>query len=356
MVDDLPRVSVIVRTMGRPCVADALASIALQRHPSVEVVLVDASGGALASPPERCGPFPVTFVRGDRPRSRPVAANAGLDAAGGDLVVFLDEDDLFLPDHLSGLASALAARPDCVAAYSAAREVDRDGRVLRVRAQPFGRFLLFRGCFLANCSVLFRRSAAGTCRFDEQFDVLEDWDFWLQLSRVGPFLFVPQETAVYRAEAGTSGTGALSNRDTGRAMPLVQRLAAKWSEDARSAGRSLDAMQSRAIEALQAGRLDEALRTVTGMLALHPAHAGALGVRGNLMGAAGRADRALDDFLAASREDPTDPAHLVGAAQALERLGRAHEAAGCYEKALALAPGSRAIASRLENLRSGSRA
>jgi len=106
---------------------------------------------------------------------------------------------------------------------------------------------------------------------------------------------------------------------------------------------------------LHGGRHDDALRKATAVLELHPHHAGALGVRGNLMGAAGRADLAVRDFLAASRADPTDGSHLVGAAQAFERLGRLQEAVDCYERALELDPGSRTIESRLSNLRTKSR-
>ena len=352
MADRATLVSVIVRTMGRPCLAEALSSIAAQRYGDVEVVLVDASGRGHDLPSGPCGSFPLKRVGGRVPLARPVAANAGLAAASGELLLFLDEDDLLDPGHLAGLVDALQARSDCVAAYSMAREVDLHGRHLRTRARRFSRFLLFSECFVVICSVLFRRSVLASCRFDESFEVFEDWDFWLQVSRLGPFLFVPQETATYRTQHGTSGLGDASNRDFDHVKPLLSRLAAKWAREAGAMGRALDAEFSRALDLVHGRRIEDAAKAVDEVLAQFPYHAGALGLRGNLFAVSGSFEPALADFLAAAREEPAEPAHLMGAAQALERLGRPNEAISCYEKAQSLAPASAAIAARLSNLRS----
>lgn len=347
-----PLVSIIIRSVGRPELAEALASVGAQDYPNIEVVLVDALGGL--SPPSSIdgGRFPINFVPGAARRLRPVAANAGLAAAAGDLLAFLDEDDLFERGHVAGLVQALDERTDCIAAYSITREIDRQGRVLRVRAQPFARFLLFCECYLHFGSVLFRRDALASCRFDEQFELCEDWDFWLQVSRLGTFVLVRDETAVYRAERGESGMGGASaNRDVERARPYVDKLAAKWAEDARAAGRDLDVRFAHAVELMRARKLDAAAIAVDAMLAIFPYHPGALCLRGNLLCAQGRFDQALRDFWRAAREDPADPAHWIGAAQALERLDRAQEAIACYEKALQAAPTLPDIAVRLANLR-----
>ena len=56
-----PPASIVVRSTGRPVLAEALAVIAAQTYPAIEVVLVDASG----HPPPvaaTCGPFPIVFV------------------------------------------------------------------------------------------------------------------------------------------------------------------------------------------------------------------------------------------------------------------------------------------------------
>src|SRR5690606_26451316 len=50
-----------------------------------------------------------------------------------------------------------------------------------------------------------RDLVAQGCRFDENFDSYEDWDFWLQVARQTDFAHTAKVSAVYRAQLGNSG-------------------------------------------------------------------------------------------------------------------------------------------------------
>ncbi len=111
-----PKVSVIVRTRDRPALlAEALASLAEGEYRRAEVVLVN-DGGAPPAVPEG---FPLPVVRVDlaENRGRAGAAQAGIAAASGDFVSFLDDDDLAAPEHLATLAE-LARAPGVRVAYT----------------------------------------------------------------------------------------------------------------------------------------------------------------------------------------------------------------------------------------------
>src|SRR3990167_10533026 len=100
----MPLVSVLVRSMDRPSLHEALDAVALQTYPHVEVVVVNARGGEHAALGTSCGRFPLRLVNaGGSPLARPAAANAALDAARGDWLIFLDDDDSMDPDHLERL-------------------------------------------------------------------------------------------------------------------------------------------------------------------------------------------------------------------------------------------------------------
>jgi len=223
-------VSIIVRTMGRPTLPRALGRIAAQTHRPLETVLVDASG-SLGEPPS--SETPVVMVRKGR-LDRPHAANAGLDAARGEALLFLDEDDEIDATHVADLAQAMSAT-GARAAYSQTRLVDASGTPQRVFGGPFDRMALFRSNYLAIHAVLFERSLVSEgCRFDESLAMFEDWDFWLQVAMRTPMAFTGKPTAVYHAAGGQSGAGAGPNLDRDAVLAQRERLMRKW-ESARRA-------------------------------------------------------------------------------------------------------------------------
>jgi hypothetical protein len=172
--------------------------------------------------------LPMTLVRRGR-LDRASAANAGLDAAKGDAILFLDEDDEIERDHLASLREALRSVPGARAAYSQTRLVDAAGATQRVFGGPFDRMALFRSNYLAIHAVLFERSlVADGCRFDETMPMFEDWDFWLQLSMRTPFAFTGKPTAIYHAAGGESGAGSGANLDREAVLAQRERLMRKW--------------------------------------------------------------------------------------------------------------------------------
>lgn len=328
-----PLVSLIIRSIGREELREALASAGAQTHPSVEIVVVDATGGSHPPLPSFCGSHPVRFVPGTQRRSRPVAANAGLDAAQGDYLGFLDDDDALLPTHVSGLVATLEAEPSIWLAFSAATETWSGGEVRHVGNARVSRLTMHEVCSFPPCAALFRRELVAHCRFDEALDACEDWDFWLQALRYTQCRFVPQESAIYRADRGRSAMSTGANADRWR-----DTLRAKWAQEHEALVRDVEAMFERALACTERHDTAGAATQAGATLEAYPYHVGALNLRGTLAAMRGDFAAAAADFEHAASAAPDDPASLFNLAQAQERLGRAEEAVSSYRRVLALDP------------------
>jgi len=206
---ELPLVSVICRSMGRPELSHALQSISAQNYPNLEIVLVDASGKDLGDVSAFCAAVKLVLVADGKPRRRAAAANAGLDAASGEFLLLLDDDDWIAPAHISNLVRCLQSQSTIRAAYSNTQKTDAAGTpVDYVFGMAYDPVLLRRDNYIPIHAMLFHRSLLqAQCRFDTAFDIYEDWDFWLQLNQHTEFAHVDAITAFYR-EGGESGTAA----------------------------------------------------------------------------------------------------------------------------------------------------
>jgi GT2 family glycosyltransferase len=222
-------VAVLIRSTGRPELRKALESLAAQTHKALHVYIADAAASDLHVPSE--WPFPVDIVSTGQKMPRSQAANALLECTSCPLAMFLDEDDWLLPDHIEKLVLALDQSPQAVLAYTDTRcvRVDAMGHETEVReyTQPYQPEHLMLENYIPIHAALFRSNPkTKVCRFDTSLDLFEDWDYWLQLQQVGPFVHQPGLSAVYRIH-GQSGAGVeFGNAEL--AVQTLQKLLDKW--------------------------------------------------------------------------------------------------------------------------------
>ena len=237
--------------MNRPSLIDAIASVAAQTYPNIEIIVVNACGGLHpqpAHPAERLalrvvGQVGETPAPGGTetclPLDRSAAANLGLRSLQGEFGLFLDDDDLLQPTHLHNLLTALQGQVNAAAAYSGVRVEGPGGQWLRDYDTPWQRERLWGINYLPIHAVLFRISAvrAIDAHFDEQLPVMEDWDFWCQLSHHAPFVHVPGIGATYRQGLGTSQLGDAQHVNYWAPWHrrILEQHASRWGADEQSA-------------------------------------------------------------------------------------------------------------------------
>lgn len=225
-IADQPLVSIMIRSMGRPELQEALDSIALQTYRHIEVVVINARGPGHPTLPAWCGTLPLRFVDTPAGLRRSAAANRGLDEARGDWLMFLDDDDWLAPNHIAKLVTG-AQQTSLQAVYSDVITMTPDRQPAGITfATSYARFRLLGRNFLPIHSVLFARTLlTHGCRFDHELDFCEDWDFWLQISEHTAYQRIPGVSAYYRV-AAQSGVGGKPVDQ--HAIDGTARVVARW--------------------------------------------------------------------------------------------------------------------------------
>ena len=213
----MPRVSVLIPAYAASrFIAATLDSVAAQTYRDFEIVVVDDGSpddtkAAVDAWLARTG-TPGVCVR--RPNGRIAAArNTGLREAKGELIALLDHDDFWTPDKLALTVAEFDAHPETVLVGHHV-DVVRNGVVLRTErrgpaaANMYER-LLFAGNAVSPSGATFRRDKAlelGGFRENPEFNTVEDYDFWLRLSRLGPFRFIDKTLASYTVIPGSASS------------------------------------------------------------------------------------------------------------------------------------------------------
>ena len=277
---DVPLVSIVVRSMGRPELREALQSIASQDYPAIEVIVVDATGGHHPELP-RIGWKPGHALRMARTAQRlprPLAANVGLQVLRGAWFTFLDDDDTCASTHVSTLVAAARRHPEALVVYGRGRLFGADGREQRVVGRPFNRALMhYTPLFYWQAALISVRVRALGCRFDPAFSVCEDRDFLAQIAVHSDFTFLPSvATFRFRPDLGTSGTGDGANRDVARVARYDNMLRAKWAGTGEMHNERAAWRCRAGVRAYFAGDVERARAMFGEALALYPDDASAL--------------------------------------------------------------------------------
>ena len=188
-------VSVIIRTKDRPAMlAEAVQSVRHSGYPA-EVVVVNDGG-------EKPSIDDAVIMNHDQPRGRSEAMNAGVRAAKSAYIAFLDDDDLFYPEHLATLSAAAHRSPHVAWYTDAVSAFVRNGETysrMRIYSQDFDREQLLLDNYIPLLTLLVPREPfLDLGGFDPQFDLFEDWDFLIRLSERGTFAHIPRITCEIR--------------------------------------------------------------------------------------------------------------------------------------------------------------
>ena len=204
-----PLVSVIIPAYNAAdFLGETLDSVLAQTYKNLEIIVVD--DGSTDTTPNLLDSY------GDRIKvlrqtnaGQAAARNNGARSAKGELLAFLDSDDLWDPDKITRQVELLNRFPTALAVYCDHRTIDAQGKPTSASAamaypRPSGdilRALLLGPCIITPGLVLLRRHAFDmTSGFDETSLMRghEDYAFWLRLATQGAFIYSSDTLVSYR--------------------------------------------------------------------------------------------------------------------------------------------------------------
>ena len=198
---DSTAVSVVIPTQNRRgLISRALDSVRAQTRPPGELICVDdGSTDDTARFVEET--YPEVRVLRQANRGVSAARNAGIRAAEGELIAFLDSDDEWLPRKLERQLQAMEMSPGTLLCHTNEIWIRNGRRVNPMKKhQKFGGWIFEKAlplCVISPSSVLVdRRLFDDVGLFDESLPACEDYDLWLRVCARFPVLFVDEPLIV----------------------------------------------------------------------------------------------------------------------------------------------------------------
>jgi glycosyltransferase involved in cell wall biosynthesis len=197
-----PLVSVVTPTLNHAAVLrEAVASVRAQDYGSLEHVVVDGGSGDGTVDVLNALGASVRWVS-EPDAGQAAALNKGVRMSSGEILGWLNADDLYEPDAVSAAVAFLEAHPEVALVYGDAVFVDGQGHELGPCAQvrPFTYAeLVSDGDFVAQPAAFFRRAAfEAVGGVDESLSWAMDYDLWLKLAARYPVAYLPRRLARYR--------------------------------------------------------------------------------------------------------------------------------------------------------------
>jgi len=216
-----PLISVVLPTRDRQTfLRRALTTLVAQSHSRWEALVIDdASVDGTAVELANFGDRRVKVLRG-RGAGTCAARNLGLAHAAGELIAYLDDDNLMHPEWLKTVAWAFEQRPEADVLYGAF-VVDDPARIKRngqgempqLFFHPYDHKAVARDN-IADIGCIAHRAGLAEARFDESLREMGDWDLFLRLTRDKPPLAVPAIACFYTTDAPNRATnGPTHERD-----------------------------------------------------------------------------------------------------------------------------------------------
>ena len=212
-----PKISVVTPSYNQAAfLEETIRSVLLQGYPNLEYIVIDGgSTDGSVDIIEKYDPSIDQWVsESDRGQSH--AINKGFERAYGNILAWLNSDDIYLPGALAHVAQCFAEHPGTDVLVGEAQKVREDGTVVYTASPPelsFESFLHWQNGETGTHNFLqpacfFSREAWETCGpLREDLHYCMDVDLWLKMVQRLQFAATERRLAIAKAHDQAKTTG-----------------------------------------------------------------------------------------------------------------------------------------------------
>lgn len=206
-----PKVTVILPTYNRQdFLGDCISSVLAQTMTDFELLVINDGGPDVSSITEAFNDSRLIYLPNQENKGKAHCCNIGLNTARGQYIAYIDDDDVWYPNHLQVLAECLENNPHLDAAYTdlyrvgffkdpdRARRCPIDKKIIVSR--DFNRIVMLNSNHVLHVSLMHKKQAAVRVNgYDESLTALIDWNIARKLAFIGNFKHINIVTGEYYA-------------------------------------------------------------------------------------------------------------------------------------------------------------
>lgn len=223
-----PRASIVTPSYNQAeYLEETINSVLSQEYPNLEYIIID--GGSTDGSVDIIKKYE-RFLRywvSEPDEGQSHAINKGWQRATGDIIAYLNSDDLYLPGTIAASVEQLRKHPETDLIYGNATHIDTAGKLLhRARPGPFSLDRLLHSCFIPQPAVFMRRSLYERVGpLSQSINFTMDYEYWLRACLLTIPLWLNRFTAAMRyhpLSKSSSSLGSFLAEEMAFLEPLVR--------------------------------------------------------------------------------------------------------------------------------------
>lgn len=226
--------SVIIPTYSRiDLLQKALKSVDNQTYKNYEIIVINDNPIEKTTVDTLISNYSkAKVIHHAQPKGGNAARNSGIQSSNSELIAFLDDDDIWLPEKLAEHATAHQKNPQAGLVYSDCLYVYNNKLISdKIYSAPvpqnvIGKMGAAKFCPATSSIVSIKRECVEKCGlFDESLVSFQDWDYWFRIAHYFKFVNIPKVLAHYTQHAGDRTSHNENKRING-----LNQIRDKWAK------------------------------------------------------------------------------------------------------------------------------